>query len=369
MKQPPVLSLLIAALPLLLAGCVGHREALRANTKLADTSERAATFVQQLQAASGAEVEAHRATRQLLKNVHAEWRQQRVDVARQSLAVAREHAYAEINRAMGEQLLTFQSLRFEAYGSLDQQLAQGMGPLETQIEALRQQALKAGEESGKFPGDLDLRNAMHEADKAYLSAAATNNTFELMKRIEFTRRLQTEEKALVERLQTIAARHREAVRNFHDQALAQLDALSGSELDLGPEPADNQAAFEGLQTYAAAARQTAEANCDYLTSNSWGKDSFFHSAVKSFGAGVLGALPIIGSGKGATLDETKAAGRAVWELTQKNFQQQVADATASAKGAFQETTADARSRLLSAASGFLNRLPGGTQPAQPRPVD
>jgi hypothetical protein len=340
----------------LATGCVGHRQAIQTNQDLRDASVQAGLMVQQLGEASAKEAAAHRQARDTLRRLFEEWRVQRLAVAKQTLATVHQRALGEVDAAVAATLTEWQASRHQAHGELSGRLEDALEPLANASRDAQKAAEEAARDLSQFPNDRDLRDAATKADKEYLAIVAAANTAELTARIRFTEEWDQAETGFARTLTEAADRHRQNLRAMLDQATRQVEDLGQATIDPGPEPVDNANAFAALADYAEAVKIAAAANENFLRSHSFGKDSFFSTAVSRFGKGLLHALPIIGSGQGATVGETREAGRALLGLVQENFQTSAAQAVTTARDAFQGTLSQARLRLTGALDGAFNSI-------------
>jgi hypothetical protein len=350
-----ILRLLLATLALSAIGfgCVGHKQAILMNQRLVEKSERIATLLEQEKANALAEASAHR---EILEQLYARLQVQQTALIQQKMSSAMEKANAEIEKVVAEQLTDWQVARHQAHAQLGEKLHASLLTWEKEAEVAKELAKKAAEQADKFPNDLDLLAASHEADRKYLAAAAEYNAVELKARIEFINKWDEAETALSQRLRTAGEHHREGLRTSFDLAVNKLSGQQIAKLDLANESASREQIYQSLINYTKAVQHAGEANLNYLESNSWGEKSFLRSAVDSFGKGVLDALPIVGSGKGASLAEVKEAGAPLLGLVQENFNDNLSQLTASSKNSVIALFNDARSRIEGNTSSALQTL-------------
>jgi hypothetical protein len=334
------------------AGCVGQRNAVKSQEELRATTQQALVFANSLEKAMDADRKAHAETRATLSRVLAEWQERRSAAARLPILEARSEAILSIQSNLLHTMQSWQSARHEAEVSLEQELSGRLASWGTAARDAEDKAVVAAEKAAAFPNDLQLALACTNARLEYTAIAALYNTTELRARTNFVSQWNARSTTLTARLVQAADTQRQTVEKACADALLAIRELQAPDFDLGPEPAHHAELMGDFIRYLEAVELTSEATRDYLESNSLGKGSFFHSAIKAFGKGFFSALPVLGSGKGATLEEVKSSGKDLLQAAQIEFANtaKLAATTAQTTMAqvFQEALSDANGAMAKA---------------------
>lgn len=336
------------------SGCVGRREALRVNSALIASSDTAKTVTEKLHESAKAEVDAHQQTRDAFRKIWDDYRQARGDRERQEMQNAYQKTATELAEWVVVGLADLQTKRMEANRNLDEQLKIAFQPLAEKIVGYRTAAEKANEREREYPNDVNRHDARVKADSDYLAASALKLDMELDARKAAIAALDEVQLAAVARIQEIARDHRlklvQVLNKGLDGVVVHLDA----KLDLGPDPAVNDAAFAGLISYAEAVRKAGEGNRDYLVSNSFGPGSFFSDFFSSLGRGVLGGVFNPSSVKGINSETVKASFKDFAGTSSSALKEQLSDV----KDSFKTAASDFVSNASSGMSGKLSELLG-----------
>ncbi len=343
------------------SGCVGHRNALKSQTELRAATTSALTAVNSLQAASTAEFQAHQQTRETLREVASQWQKTRRAAATLPVIEAKDAALLKLQTMLTATLEEFQTTRHEANNALTETINKQQDSLAGQIKSAKTTADETASEAAKYPNDLKLALASTNAQLQYVTIAARVNTGELGARIRFVENLNAAEARFTTAARKAVETQRQTILTAFTLATENLTAVAYPEFNLGPEPTASVAAVDGLIKYLETVELTTEAMEDYLQSNSLGKGSFFHGALKAFGKGIFTALPIVGTGQGATLQEVQASGGELLRATQDQFKQTAQAATDTARAALKETLDDAKAsvnKLIENKLGVVAGSPG-----------
>ncbi|MGC3959811.1 MAG: hypothetical protein QM813_18365 [Verrucomicrobiota bacterium] len=350
--------LLLALLAGVGSGCVGHRNALKSQTELRAATTSALTTVHSLQAATIAELQAHQQTRETLREVASQWQKTRRAAAILPVTEAKDAALLQLQTLLAATLEEFQVSRHEANKALTETINKEQGSLAGLVKSAKAAADETAGEATKYPNDLKLALASTNAQLQYVAIAAKVNTEELRARIRFTENLNAAEARFTTAARKAVETQRQTILTAFTLAAENLNAVAVPQFSLGPELATSAAAVDGLIKYLETVELTAEAMEDYLQSNSLGKGSFFHGALKAFGKGVFTALPIVGTGQGATLQEVQASGGELLRATQDQFKQTAQAATDTARAALKETLDDAKASVSKLIENKLGLVAG-----------
>lgn len=326
-------------------GCIGQRNAVKSQTELRTATTTAILTANSLKAATAAELQAHLQTRETLREVIGQWQKSRPTAATLPVIEAKDAALLKLQTMFSATLQEFQAFRHEANANLTPTINRQQAPLTGQVDSAKKAATEAATETAKYPNDLKLSLTSVQADLLFNSIAAKVNTEEIKTRINYLNTCDAAETKLMADSIHAVETQRQTIQTAFNQAINTLNTVTLPNVNMGSEPAANTAALDGLIKYAETVQLTTEAMDDYLQSNSLGKGSFFYGALKAFGKGVLTAIPIVGTGQGATLQEVKDSGGALLQATQDQFKQTAQTATESARTALKETLDDAKSNV------------------------
>ena len=332
---------------LLCTGCVGRRNALESQERVRDATLMAKAYVTSQMALADAEFTAHTETRDTLRSLYLDWSEQRLLVARAPIDQARSDALLQVETNLTSALEQGLIARLDAEAAVSNAIDSAMQPLDEKLALAEQKAIEAGRTASA--SDLDSRFALAQADREYLGIFATNQTKRFKAERRFREKWNAAQKELVPRLHSIAQVHRAKIEQVYKEGLNEIAQLPSPALNLGSNPTNTRPNLETLMEYLVAVETATETMRDYLQSNSLGKGSYFYSAIRSFKAGLLSAIPIIGSGKGATIDEVKHAGTALLEDTLANAEAEMKAAGVAAKAEYSNVL----SSMLERATGFL----------------
>ena len=324
------LVLWLGLLPLL-SGCIARREALNANTTLVSLSQGAAQNLTKLKESQDAEVKAHLATRETCRKLFADWRKARLDAARNQMDADYRGKVAEIDQQAAELLAGLREFRLEAHAQLEDSIDRAAKPLEDKLRAAEKARAEAKIQLRQFPTDNERQDAFAKANDHLLGIYIVTLTNEFKSMVRAIAELDAVDKTATQRIQTLAQNHRDKVQARYDKALGELPADTDTLPDFGPDPAVNEAVFEGLVKYAEAAQKAAEGNRDYLISNSFGSGSFFSDFLKSLGKGVLGGVFNPASVKGIDADVLKASFKDVAGTVAAEFKTEANEASSTFK--------------------------------------
>lgn len=344
------------------SGCVGHRNALKSQTELRAATTSALTAVNSLQAATTAELQAHQQTRETLREVVGQWQKSRRAAATLPVIEAKDAALLKLQTLLTTTLEEFQAARHEASKALTETINKEQGSLAGLVKSAKTAADETAGEAAKYPNDLKLALASTNAQLQYVAIAAKVNTEELRARIRFVENLNAAEARFTTAARKAVESQRQTILAAFNLATENLNAVAFPEFNLGPEPTATPVAVDGLIKYLETVELTTEAMEDYLQSNSFGKGSFFHGALKAFGKGIFTALPIIGTGQGATLQEVQASGGDLLRATQDQFKQTAQAATDTARTALKETLDDAKASVNKLIENKLGLVAGSSVP-------
>lgn len=343
------------------SGCVGQRNAIQSQEELRAATKNAVVFANSLEKAMTADWRAHQETRATLNKVLEEWKERRVAAARLPIIEARAEALLSIESNLVHTLQAWQVAWHEAHDSLQGELSSRLAPWESAAKDAEEAALTAAQKAAAFPHDLELALASTNAHLHYTGIAALYNTTELRTRTHFVVQWDMKASSLTESLLRAAETQRQAVENASKEAMQEIAEIEIADFTLGPDPTNNAELMRDFTRYLETVELTSEATKDYLESNSLGKGSFFHGALKAFGKGFFSALPLVGTGEGATLEEVKSSGKDLLQATQIEFEKTANLAATTArttmKEALEEALKDARGVLGSAFNVANTQLP------------
>jgi len=341
-----------ASLVVACSGCIGQRNAIKSQEELRAATKNAVVFANSLEKAMTAEWRAHEETRATLNQVLEEWKERRVAAARLPIIEARAEALLSIQSNLFHTLQAWQVAWHEANDSLQAELSSRLAPWESAAKDAEEAALAAADKAAAFPNDLELALASTNAHLHYTALAALYNTTELRTRTNFVVQWDMKAVNLTESLLHAAETQRQAVEKACESALKVVNEIEIPKFDLGPDPTNNAELIGDFTRYLETVELTSEATKDYLESNSLGKGSFFHGAIKAFSKGFFSALPLVGTGKGATLQEVKSSGKDLLQATQIEFAKTANLAATTAqttmKEALEDVLKDARGVLANA---------------------
>lgn len=342
-----------------LAGCVARREAVRVNSALSSSSEQAKTVVIALRQAADIEVRAHKETRAAYQHLLNDYFDSRVAQAGTKMESIHQVTVLEVQDILAESLADLQARRIQVNKQLDEKLKAAFQPLSEKIASYKGASDAAAERARQFPSDADRKIEFTKADANYLAVVATKLDKELEARKAVTRLLDAEQQTTTQRLQTIAREHRLKLDKALEKSLKALPTKVDEKLDLGPEPEVNAAAYVGLVGYTDAVAKAAEANRDYLISNSFGQGSFFDGFLKSLGKGILGGVLDPSSVKGINGDVVKASLRDFGGAALQNLKEDLTGIKDSLRSSAADFVSNAANGFSAKVSEGLSRLLGG----------
>lgn len=312
-------------------GCIARREALNANTTSVSLSQTAAQNLTKLKESQEAEVKAHLVTREACRKLFADWRKARLEAARTQMNADYQGKLAEINEGAANLLVGLHEYRMDKHDTVGAEITRAAQPLEDRIKTLTNAWHEAANKLREHPLDKGRQDEFEKANTNLLAVYISNLSIKLKAVVRAINEMDAVEKDAIEKIQTLAKDHREKVQARYSKALGELPTDSETLPDFGPDPAVNEAVFAGLIKYAEAVQEAAEANRDYLISNSFGTGSFFNDFLKSLGKGVLGGVFNPGSVKGIDAEVLKASFKDVAGVVATDFKAEAGDASATFK--------------------------------------
>ncbi len=336
---------LLTSLVLFLGACsVGKNEAIQVAIQTGHTADGAKAAVLKLKDTHQKQVDAHIATRKLLKetleNSMGANNPETVDGLKQIKATY----LSRVDSVYADTVAAIRTEKKTALMLLSGKIDEAMKELGDKVNGKQQLAREQKERREKFPNDSRVELELKKVQASYLAAAAVyfETKYNAYKR--GVDALDATEQNILEKLSAQRTKYQGNIETRYTKALENLPRLTSDDIDLGPDPT-LPTGYDLVVLSQDSIKNSSDQIIRQLKSTGFGEGSFFRMGLNSFAQGLVSGAFSSKDGVVTTKD-VKASGNILLADIKSGLHQNLNDINESAREAMGNLQEGAVSTLL-----------------------
>ena len=345
---------LFSGMAFLLTACVfGKHEIIQVAVQVGDTAESAKAAVLQLKDAHRQQVDAHIATRKLLKTTLEQSFGANNPRVVEGLKQIKATYMAQVDAIYADTVSAIRTEKKTALALLNSKIDEQMKELADEVNEKRQLAIEKKERQEQFPNDTRVELDLKKAQASYLALAVAYFETKYKAYARGVDALDSAEQDILEKLAAQRVKYRASIEGTYAKALENLSGLTSGDIDLGPEPRV-PSGYDVVVLSQDSIKKGADQIIHQLQSSDFGKGSIFSGGFNAFAQGLISGAFASGNGA-ATLKDVKASGQALFSAIKDDLNQNLNDLIKSAR----EAMGNVQEGIVST---FLNKMEEATTP-------
>ncbi|UTW57892.1 hypothetical protein KFE96_13805 [Kordiimonas sp. SCSIO 12603] len=338
--------ILFSSVAFLLTACtVGKNEAIQVSVQVGDTAEGAKAAVLQLKDTHQKQVDAHIATRKLLKDTLEQSFGANNPKVVEGLKQIKATHMARVDTMYADTVSAIRTEKKTALTLLNSKIDEQMKELADKVNGKRQLAIEQKERQKKFPNDTRVELDLKKAQASYLALAAQYFETKYNAYMRGVGALDAAEQDILDKLSAQRVKYRADIEGRYTKALENLPRLTSEDIDLGPEPTV-PSGYDVVALSQDSIKKGSDQIITQLQSSGFGKGSIFRGGLNAFAQGLLSGAFASRNGS-VTLKDVKASGQNLLSDIKDDLNQNLNDINEGAREAMGNLQEGAVSTLIS----------------------